>query len=486
MSVRSLELRILDDVQAIDGRRGPLPLTPTLKLLLCALLSDLGKAVDKTRLLGLPERGWQPSTLDGHLVDLRAFLQQNLSGQVSLVSSGGLLRLDLADPEVLDYHRFQQLVEQARQADDDNAVRLLTAALGEFRGMPFGAIKAPFVERIRVRIDEQHRKACLDRAERRFRLRQHAEVLDEVLGHLKSWPDDERLTKVLVRALVAAGRRSDAKKAFDDFDKVYDASADFRQDASQILESSKTVTGSVQTRQPEVVADPQVREEILHSALGKRLGPRELILAWAVVLLTVVVLVALLAREEFFVKSPNNSAPDTNVSPRTSSVVSPTTSSSSPPDNSSNPPAEGPPMVLVYQSGDEPGVGAGRDSGQDHMWLMGIDGKDHKETVYRASYADVPIARIEGAFEVEMNPQTPCPPVARVVWAVSVDGVEKAKGSLNFPASGQKFRVDLGVVPRDVRVRLRVESPVPFDSTTPCYAEQVWMRGVTVTGQTSK
>jgi hypothetical protein len=35
-------------------------------------------------------------------------------------------------------------------------------------------------------------------------------------------------------------------------------------------------------------------------------------------------------------------------------------------------------------------------------------------------------------------------------------------------------------------LRLQVESPVPFDTTTPCYAMQVWLRGVTVTGQTLK
>lgn len=461
--MRSVELRILCDVQAIEEHRGPLPLTPTLKLLLGVLLSEPEKTIDKTRLLDLPERGWQVNTRDKAIGDLRAFLQHNFPGQANLISTAGSLRLDLADPEILDYHRFQRLVEQARSADDENAVRLFSAALGEFRGMPFAGLKAPLIDRIRLRIDAQHRQACFDRAERRFRLRQHVEVLDEVLEQLKAWPDDERLIKILVRALVAVGRRSDATKVFTEFDEANDATAELRRDVLQILESSRTATESTLTR-PEVNgAGPKDADETADLAPDKRLRLRELVLVWGIVLVALVLAISLLVSE-----LPSSTAPDNRR-----------------PDSSSSPPS-GPPMVLVYQSGDEPGVGAGRDGGQDHTWIMGIDDKDYLETVYRTSYPDEPIDRIEGAFEVEMNPQSPCPPVARVVWTLFADGVEKAKGSLHFPASGEKFRADLDASPRDLRVRLRVDSPVPFDTATPCYAMQVTLRGVTVVAQGSK
>jgi hypothetical protein len=165
-----------------------------------------------------------------------------------------------------------------------------------------------------------------------------------------------------MRALVAVGRRSDATKMFTDFDEAHDATADLRRDVRRILESSRTAADSTVTRLEADGAGPKASDETADLASDKRLWLRELVLGWGIVLVALV-----LAVSTFVSEVPTSTAPDNRT-----------------PGSSSSPPS-GPPMVLVYQSGDEPGVGAGRDGGQDHTWIMGIDGKEYLETVYRTS-----------------------------------------------------------------------------------------------------
>lgn len=460
-----MKLRILSDVQAIHALRGPLPLTPTRKLLLGALLSDPKRTIDKTRLLELPPNGWQKNTRDKAISDLRTFLGENFDGQADLIGTSGTLRLELADPEVLDYHRFRRLIQEARAAKGEPALLLLNTALEECRGTPLGALDSPLIDSVRRRIDEQQRQACLDRAELRFELGQHVKALDEVLEQLTAWPEDERLIRILARALVAVGRRSDASKAFTEFDKAHNATVDLRNDVTRILDSSMTSTANLRVLPERSAPGLNAIRTITASTTGGHLRRRDLALGWAFVVVMLAFTTLMSVRDW-----PSMSAPQ--ASTKGNDSVTGTL-----PESGIKPPAR-PPMVLVYRFGDEPKVAAGRNTGQDHTWIVGSDGKKELETVFRTSYPNEPVERIVGTFETSM--QSPCPPVALMHWSLLVDGEERARGSLHFPASGGNLAADIASVPRDLRIRLALDSPIPFDSATPCDDVQVTLRDATV------
>lgn len=235
-----MEFRILGPVTAIDDADDPLEMTPVLKALLGILLTEVNRLVPKDRLRTLRDDTLAKSTLDGYISELRALLRTTFGRDAELPKTqSGMVQLTIPDPSVIDHHRFRAHMIEAESTDDDHAaIAAFAGAISEFRGIPFEGLKGPLVSGVRVLLDEQHRKACYERARRMIGLGLHAEALEELIAHPDRWRGDERLFALRVDALVAIGRRADARAAFEQFDVAYGATDDLSAQLYDVLDRS--------------------------------------------------------------------------------------------------------------------------------------------------------------------------------------------------------------------------------------------------------
>lgn len=224
-----MEFRVLGPVQATDDFGEPIKIDPRCKPLLGVMLTQVNMSLDKNRLAEIWEKTPQKNTVDQAIGELRLWLDGYFGDRARLPKRRGEpLRLEVEDPQVIDYHRFQEHVKAASNAEDEAAVEALAVAVGEIRGTPLEGLsplyEGSLVKNIRVKLGEECRNACsryLDRLEALDRL---AECLEPATEYTQRWPGDEQLIKYRMKALVAVGRRSDAKAAFAEFDADHKAS----------------------------------------------------------------------------------------------------------------------------------------------------------------------------------------------------------------------------------------------------------------------
>lgn len=122
-------------------------------------------------------------------------------------------------PEELDVRRFRTLVGAGRDARRCGALaeadRVLTEALGVWRGTPYADLKVPggITDQAR-KLQEQWLGAQELRAAVRLDLRRDAEVVADVTGLLPAYPHQERLAAYLMLALFRSDRQSDALEVY--------------------------------------------------------------------------------------------------------------------------------------------------------------------------------------------------------------------------------------------------------------------------------
>lgn len=116
-------------------------------------------------------------------------------------------RLDVT-PELVDAHRFRDLVARARRAEVSDAVRVLTLreAMGLWRGTPLAGLPGEWAGRTRESWLHQYVDAVLAWADAELRVGGHLVVIDTLSGLVAEHPLVEPLTVALMRALHAAGR----------------------------------------------------------------------------------------------------------------------------------------------------------------------------------------------------------------------------------------------------------------------------------------
>lgn len=214
-------LRVIADGQetGIGGDR--------LRVLLTRLALGVGGVVSPKALSEAlwPEGG--PARPDTALHSLATRLRRTLPEPHALRSEPGGYRLALP-PEAIDAVRFERLAIQGRGAlrdgHSEDAAERLREALALWRGapladtahLPFAAPAIIRLERIRLGVREDLLTAELgssDATERKFHL---AEIEELIADH----PLRERLRELLVAALAADGRRSEALTAHDEYRRL--------------------------------------------------------------------------------------------------------------------------------------------------------------------------------------------------------------------------------------------------------------------------
>ncbi|MFC0545302.1 AfsR/SARP family transcriptional regulator [Kutzneria chonburiensis] len=209
-----MELRLLGPVQARIGET-VVDLGPRQRRLVLAVLAlEVNRLVPVDRLVDLVWPVRAPRTA-AHAVrvsvsSIRALLAE-ADADLAVVTRGSGYQLK-ADPMLIDVHRFQALVAQAREADADSSrLRLLDEALGLWRGPALVDTADPeVIDQLVGGVTEARLVAQEDRFDTLLRLGRHQEALGELTTLVDQYPTRERLVGQLMLALHRGGQSSRA------------------------------------------------------------------------------------------------------------------------------------------------------------------------------------------------------------------------------------------------------------------------------------
>ena len=210
-----MEVRVLGPLEVVDGDRS-LPIGGgRQRKLLAILLLHANEFVPSDRLIDELWGDDRPDTavkaLQGYVSQLRKTL-----GADALVTRPGGYLLELA-PGQLDLHRFEQLVDGAREAEPRGAAERLREALALWRGPPLADFTYDdFAQGEIARLEERRLVALERRIEADLALGRHQEVAGELAALVKQHPLRERLRAELMLALYRSGRQAEALEAFAD------------------------------------------------------------------------------------------------------------------------------------------------------------------------------------------------------------------------------------------------------------------------------
>ena len=200
----SFEVRTDDGVLAdVPGAR--------LRGLLIALALEPGHAVPKATLVDWIWGERPPSDAANALQRLVSRLRKALpEGLVEGQTDGYQLTVE---PDAVDAVRFERLVGQARNDEDPRRVRLLREALALWRGAAMQGVglqdSAAFDAAV-TRLEGLRLTAREDWFDAEISLGHGAELVTELTDLVAAHPMRERLVAALMRALVAAGRDTEA------------------------------------------------------------------------------------------------------------------------------------------------------------------------------------------------------------------------------------------------------------------------------------
>ena len=182
-----------------------------LRGLLIALALEPGHAVPKATLVDWIWGERPPSDAANALQRLVSRLRKALPGG-SVEGQADGYRLTV-EPDAVDAVRFERLVGQARNDEDPRRVRLLREALALWRGAAMQGVglqdSAAFDAAV-TRLEGLRLTAMEDRFDAEVRLGHGVELVTELTDLVAAHPVRERLVAALMRALVAAGRGTEA------------------------------------------------------------------------------------------------------------------------------------------------------------------------------------------------------------------------------------------------------------------------------------
>ncbi|NIJ12314.1 putative ATPase/DNA-binding SARP family transcriptional activator [Saccharomonospora amisosensis] len=207
-----------------DSDQGPHIGGPRARSLLALLLLTPGKVVTTETLIdgvyGERPPGDATNALQAQLSRLRRALGE---ARLIVARAGGYL-LDV-EPTDVDAHRFEALTRRGRQAlaegDPGTASALLGEAVALWRGPALADVRdAPFAEAQVARLEESRATAVEDLVRARLSLGESDAVLADLSELIATHPLRERPRALLMRALHACGRRSEALAVFADARRV--------------------------------------------------------------------------------------------------------------------------------------------------------------------------------------------------------------------------------------------------------------------------
>lgn len=200
------------EVRADDGGLADVP-GARLRGLLIALALRPGQVVPKASLIDWIWGEHPPADATNALQRLVSRLRKALPGGAVEGRTDGY-RLTV-EPDAVDAVRFERLVTagQARTEDGLQRVRLLREALGLWRGAALqdvGLRGSAAFDAAAVRLEGLRLTATEERVDAEVTLGRGAEMVTELTDLVAANPVRERLVAALMRALVAAGRDSEA------------------------------------------------------------------------------------------------------------------------------------------------------------------------------------------------------------------------------------------------------------------------------------
>ena len=198
------------EVRADDGVLADVP-GARLRGLLIALALEPGHAVPKATLVDWIWGERPPSDAANALQRLVSRLRKALpEGSVEGQTDGYRLTVE---PDAVDAVRFERLVGQARNDEDPRRVRLLREALALWRGAAMQGVglqdSAAFDAAV-TRLEGLRLTAMEDWFDAEVSLGHGVELVTELTDLVAAHPMRERLVAALMRALVAAGRDTEA------------------------------------------------------------------------------------------------------------------------------------------------------------------------------------------------------------------------------------------------------------------------------------
>jgi len=200
------------EVRADDGGLADVP-GARLRGLLIALALRPGRVVPKASLVDWIWGEDPPADAANALQRLVSRLRKALpDGAIEGQPDGYRLRVE---PDAVDAVRFERLViaGQARAGDASSRARLLREALELWRGaamQDIGLLDSAAFDAAAGRLEELRLTAAQERADAEITLGHGAELVTELTDLVAAHPVREPLVAALMRALVAAGRDSEA------------------------------------------------------------------------------------------------------------------------------------------------------------------------------------------------------------------------------------------------------------------------------------
>jgi DNA-binding SARP family transcriptional activator len=216
-----MEFRILGPLEVLDGDR-PLDLGGQRQRgLLALLLLHANQVVSSSRLI---EELWPDEAKESHAGALQASvsrLRKSLGPGAELlttVPTGYVIRLA---PGQLDLDRFEHLVQEAGDAEPQEAAEKLRGALGLWRGPALADfVYEPFAQAAIGRLEEIRLLAVEMRVDADLALGRHAALVAELDALATEHPLRERLYGQLILALYRSGRQAEALAVYQSARRV--------------------------------------------------------------------------------------------------------------------------------------------------------------------------------------------------------------------------------------------------------------------------
>jgi DNA-binding SARP family transcriptional activator len=214
-----LDFRILGSLEVYEGGRVPIRQGKQ-RALLAVLLLHANELVPTDRLI---DELWgidAPATARNTLQVYVSRLRKALGSPELLVSQppGYVLRLQ---PEQLDLHRFEHLVDEGRRTlaagNPQAAADALHAGLALWRGRALADFAhEPFAEKAAARLEEARLAAIETRIEAELALGLHQPLVGELRELVAEYPRRERLRGALMLALYRSERQEEALQVFQE------------------------------------------------------------------------------------------------------------------------------------------------------------------------------------------------------------------------------------------------------------------------------
>ena len=210
-----LEFRILGQLEVWDGEKALELVGQRQRVVLAVLAMHVGEVVPSERLITYLWGESPPPTAATSLQNAVSQLRKAIGADVVETRTPGYALN--AERDAVDARRFERLLSEARSADADHRIRLVSDALELWRGPALGEFAyESFAQTEAARLEELRLTAIEERIEAELELGSAAELVGELEAIVREHPLRERPRGQLMLALYRSGRQAEALQAYQD------------------------------------------------------------------------------------------------------------------------------------------------------------------------------------------------------------------------------------------------------------------------------